>query len=88
MEGQFDNYLIESDPAKYDTVRQLIKNGADVSAKDKKHSTPLHVAAFYGSFDTVCLLLEHGADFSALDGGNKTPLHQALSKVSATTAHR
>ncbi|KAN0135033.1 Ankyrin repeat-containing domain protein [Lactarius tabidus] len=86
--SDFDSIISEYEQAKYnqeynpkaDTVRHLIKHGADVSAQDKKHSTPLHFAAFYGSFDTVLLLLEHGADITALDGGNKTPLHQALSK--------
>jgi ankyrin repeat protein len=64
-------------------VRLLIKHGADVSAQDKTHSTPLHLAAFTGSSETVRLLLEHGADVSVLDESHKTPLHLASSQVSA-----
>ena len=72
---------------KTDTVRLLIKHGADVSVKDKTHATSLHVAALCGSFETVRLLLEHGADVTVIDGSHKTPLHLASSRVSAVTAH-
>lgn len=67
---------------KIDTVRLLIKHGADVSAQDKTYSTPLHLAAFSGSAETVSLLLEHGADVNVLDGSHKTPLHLASSWLS------
>jgi ankyrin repeat protein len=70
-----------------DTMRLLIKHGADVSVMDKTHSTPLHLAAFCGSSEGVRLLLEHGADVTVLDGSHKTPLHLASSWVSAITAH-
>jgi ankyrin repeat protein len=72
---------------KTETVRLLIKHGADVSAQDKTHSTPLHLAAFCGSSEGVRLLLEHGADVTILDGNHKTPLHLASSWVSAITSH-
>ena len=69
-------------------VQLLLRNGADISAKNETHSTPLLLAAaaFSGSPDTVNLLLENGADVSVIDGSHKTPLHLALSRVSATTA--
>ena len=70
-----------------DTVRLLIKHGADVSVPDKTHSTPLHLAALSGNSETVRVLLEHGADITVLDESHKTPLHLASSRVSATTAH-
>ena len=68
-------------------MRLLIKHGADVFVQDETHATPLHLAAFCGSFETVHLLLEHGADVTVLDGSQKTPLHLASSWVSAITAH-
>ena len=71
---------------KTDTVRLLLKHGADLSVQDKTHSTPLHLAALSGSPETVRLLLEHGADVAVLDGSHKTALHLASSWVSATTA--
>ena len=71
----------EKSHVKIDTVRLLIKHGADVCAQDKSHSTPLHLAAFSGSAETVSLLLEHGAAVNVLDGSHKTPLHLASSWV-------
>jgi ankyrin repeat protein len=51
-------------------VRQLLKKGANIEAKDEGGSTPLALAADFGHGDTVKLLLEEGADIVAghLDG--------------------
>ena len=57
-----------------------------MSAQDKTHSTPLHLAAHSGSPDTVRLLIEHGADATVFDGSGRTPLHLASSLVSETPA--
>ena len=73
--------------AKADTMRLLIKHRADVFVQDKTCSTPLHLAALYGSSETVRILLEHGANVDIPDGSRKTPLHLASSRVSRTTAH-
>jgi ankyrin repeat protein len=67
---------------KIETVRLLIKHGANVSAQDKTYSTPLDLAAFTGSVETVSLLLEHGSEVNVLDGSQKTPLHLASAWVS------
>jgi ankyrin repeat protein len=66
-----------------ETVRLLIRHGANVAAQDKTHSTPLHLAAFCGSSESVRLLLEHGVGVGILDETHKTPLHLASSPVSA-----
>jgi ankyrin repeat protein len=42
----------------------LLQNGADIDAASPNGSTPLMMAAQYGSEDTVALLLERGADSS------------------------
>ena len=68
------------------TVKLLIDNGADVTAQDETHSTPLHLAAFSGSVEAVRLLIECGADVTAQDQRYRTPLHLASSRVSAQTA--
>ena len=70
---------------KTETVRLLIKHGADVNARDEAQSTPLHLASSRASTETVRLLIEHGAIVTALDGSHRTPLHLVSSRVSSTT---
>ena len=64
---------------KADIVQVLIQHGADVTARDWNHSTPLHLASFKGSGKTVKLLLREKADVNAQDGKGSTPLHLAAS---------
>ena len=73
--------------AKADTVRLLIKHGADVTARNKTHSTPLHLASFNGSSETVRLLIESGADVTAQNKNHSTPLHLVSSWVSTTATY-
>ena len=47
-----------------DVVRLLIKNGADVSARD---NFALRSASYNGNLEVVRLLIDIGADVSALD---------------------
>ena len=68
-----------------DTMRLLIDHGANITAQDETHSTPLHLAAFWCSVEAVRLLIECGADVTAHDGNHKTPLHLALLRVSVET---
>ena len=55
----------------------LLDNGADVNAKDKRLSTPLHIAGggFINRIDVVELLLARGAEVNARDDLGMTPLH-------------
>jgi ankyrin repeat protein len=82
--GDFRRHVKRS-IAHTETVRLLIKHGADVTAQDEACSTPLHLASSHGSADTVRLLIEHGADVTAKDGDHRTPLHLVSSPVRATT---
>ena len=62
----------------------MIKHGADVTAQDKSHATPLHVASSsLISAESVRLLIEHGADATAKNETRRTPLHLVSSWVSA-----
>ena len=60
-----------------EVVRLLVEQGADVTAKDKNSSTPLHLASSFGSPEIVRLLIERGVDITAEDESRRTPLHLA-----------
>ena len=54
----------------------LIKNGAQVNAKDSKGETPLHYSAKSNSTPfTFYELITGGADVNARDENRQTPLH-------------
>lgn len=60
-------------------MQLLIQHGADVTARDDTHSTPLHLAASKGCAETVDVLIQHGSDVNAKDVNLSTPLHLAAS---------
>lgn len=55
----------------------LIKAGADISARSKGGYTPLHFAATNGHVSVIETLLRYGADVNARDKNHYTPLHLA-----------
>jgi len=60
-----------------DIVQGLLEQGADVNAKIKNQSTPLHDAAKRGLPQMVSILLKMGADVTAKDRDGASPLHVA-----------
>lgn len=58
----------------YDETINLIKLGADLSYKNKRSLTALHVASFRNNLVIVEKLLEHGADINVQDKYGATPL--------------
>jgi ankyrin repeat protein len=58
-----------------DVVEVLLKNGADVNARDTLGETPLFLAARKGFEIIVKSLLDHGADANAKTRHGRTPLH-------------
>ena len=50
-----------------------------MTALDRTHSTPLHLASSKGSAETVNLLIQHGAHVNAQNESRSTPLHLAAS---------
>ena len=76
--------LLDPD-AKADTVRLLIKHGADVTTQDKTHATPLHIASSFRLTESARVLIECGADIHAQNESRSTPLHLASYSVGSTT---
>lgn len=72
---------------KAETVRALLKNDADVNAKDESGSTPLHLASSKGSYETMTILIEYGADVAAKDSNDRTAMHLAFSQVCVPQMH-
>jgi len=58
-----------------DGVRDALRNGADVNAKDNDGKTLLH---WRSDPESVKALLEAGADVNAKDNRGRTPLHQQV----------
>ena len=52
----------------------LLSHGADISSRDDKGWTPLHVASYYGFSYGVSSLLNAGAEVNARDNAGLTPL--------------
>src|SRR6266702_2945228 len=64
-----------------EAVEVLIRNGADVNARDESNSTPLHLASSEREVDSMQLLIQYGADVNSRDKTNSTPLHRGLPRV-------
>ena len=81
--------IITSRNNNIDILKLLLKNGANVNAKDNFGRTPLHGIAFWcnekefkDKYDSIVttakFLLENGADVNAKDNCMETPLHEAV----------
>lgn len=61
----------------YDHVASLLKQGANVNARDNMSWTPLHETACQGSTAIARLLIQHGADVNFPGFEGTTALHRA-----------
>ena len=73
-------------PKAYEICKELIKNNAEVNAKDSEGNTPLHFAVYRMGRENlpdvvyngiIDLLLDNGADISSVNLIGATPLHSA-----------
>ena len=67
------------DDTYFDVMRYLLEHGIDVDSQaNTEHSTPLHMASYWGGFKVAQLLLDYGADINVRDKNGRTSLHGAV----------
>ena len=59
-------------------VKDLIKRGADIKAKDKYETTVLHWASYFGDIELAKECLQAGIDVNTKNKSGITPLHWAV----------
>jgi len=64
----------------FDAVGLLLGHNVDVDAQDNDHTTPLHVASFYGSLKVARLLLQHSANVHVQNKKGETPFQVAMAR--------
>lgn len=60
-----------------ESIKSLIKAGADVNLEDKYGATPLHFASYFDDIELVKMCIEKGADINKEDESAQTPLFWA-----------
>ncbi|KAM0550707.1 hypothetical protein ACHAPJ_008772 [Fusarium lateritium] len=70
-----------------DSVRSLIRAGADVNQKDGHNRTALLGAASRGAVDTVQLLIDEGAHLLHVDGSKRNALQVAIGQRNIHAGH-
>ena len=72
--------LVAASKGNADMVRLLLKNGADLDAKDDCDNNALHIACSKGHADVANRLIKAGCDVASIAGNGATALHLAARK--------
>lgn len=67
-----------------DTIRELLRNGADVNGRDEDGNTPFILASLYASPQCMQLLFQKGADVNAANKDGATALIRAATSYEKT----
>ncbi|EKX34971.1 hypothetical protein GUITHDRAFT_42184, partial [Guillardia theta CCMP2712] len=78
-EQQFFSLCHAAHVGDVDTVRILLRQGANIDEKNYDGRTVLHIACAEGNYRMVEVLLNHGADKNIKDRWGNTPLQEAIS---------
>ncbi|TMV10016.1 ankyrin repeat domain-containing protein [Ruegeria sediminis] len=70
----YDGLFRAAHEGNVEMIERLVKDGADVNARDRRGRTPIHVAAFASEDEALRALAKAGADLNALE-------HQAYDVV-------
>jgi len=79
---QYDTFSKLTSAAKFgdvDTIRELLRVGADMNAVDYDGRSAFAMACYEGSYKVVELLLDEGVEKDTKNRWNKTPLNEAMS---------
>ncbi len=80
-------FLLAVSSKNFEQAEKLLKQGADVNAKDVNGCTALLYISQVGTWNEVEFLLKRGADISATDNDKRTIAHYAASNKNADTFH-
>lgn len=61
-------------------IKELIRAGADINAKNKNGDTALHFALINGNSEVARFLIKKGADYRAVNNKGKSPMEIAAEK--------
>lgn len=63
-----------------DVIKELVRAGADINAKNRDGNTVLHFVLKNGNVDVARFLVKKGADYQAVNNKGETPMEIAVEK--------